>query len=159
MRADEKVIVFGEDVADPFGGSFKVTKGLSTEFGTDRVRNTPIAEAVIAGAAVGAAIAGYRPVPEIMYMDFTGCCFDAIVNQAAKIRYMSGGQVQAPITFRTQQGAGMVHPFVLSNCGIDPEVYSGFAFGMGIERVALCRLGIDDMRMLYENDVRFLSQF
>ena len=84
MRADEKVIVFGEDVADPFGGSFKVTKGLSTEFGTDRVRNTPIAEAVIAGAAVGAAIAGYRPVPEIMYMDFTGCCFDAIVNQAAK---------------------------------------------------------------------------
>ena len=56
-------------------------------------------------------------------------------------------------------GAGMVHPFVLSNCGIDPEVYSGFAFGMGIERVALCRLGIDDMRMLYENDVRFLSQF
>lgn len=106
MRADEKVIVFGEDVADPFGGSFKVTKGLSTEFGTDRVRNTPISEAVIAGAAVGAAIAGYRPVPEIMYMDFTGCCFDAIVNQAAKIRYMSGGQVQAPITFRTQQGAG-----------------------------------------------------
>lgn len=56
-------------------------------------------------------------------------------------------------------GAGMVHPFVLSNCGIDPNVYSGFAFGMGIERVALCRLGIDDMRMLYENDVRFLSQF
>lgn len=106
MRRDETVFVMGEDVADPFGGSFKVTKGLSTEFGTDRVRNTPISEAVIAGAAVGAAIAGLRPVPEIMYMDFTGCCFDAIVNQAAKIRYMSGGQVQAPLVFRTQQGAG-----------------------------------------------------
>lgn len=106
MRRDEKVFIMGEDVADPFGGSFKVTKGLSTEFGFDRVRNTPISEAVIAGAAVGAAIAGLRPVPEIMYMDFTGCCFDAIVNQAAKIRYMSGGQVQAPLVFRTQQGAG-----------------------------------------------------
>lgn len=106
MRRDEKVFLMGEDIADPFGGSFKVTKDLSTEFGLDRVRNTPISEAVIAGATVGAAIAGMRPVSEIMYMDFTGCCFDAIVNQAAKIRYMSGGQVEAPLVFRTQQGAG-----------------------------------------------------
>jgi len=106
MKRDKKVFVMGEDVADPFGGSFKVTKGLSTEFGINRVRNTPISEAAIAGATVGAAIAGLRPVSEIMYMDFTGCCFDAIVNQAAKIRYMSGGQVDAPLVFRTQQGAG-----------------------------------------------------
>lgn len=106
MRRDENVFLMGEDIADPFGGSYNVTMGLSTEFGLERVRNTPISEAVIAGATVGAAIAGLRPVSEIMYMDFTGCCFDAIVNQAAKIRYMSGGQVEVPLVFRTQQGAG-----------------------------------------------------
>ncbi len=106
MIKDPNVFLMGEDIADPFGGSFKVTKGLSSEFGENRVRNTPISEAGIAGATVGAAVAGLRPVSEIMYMDFTGCCFDAIVNQAAKIRYMSGGQVQAPLVFRTQQGAG-----------------------------------------------------
>ena len=106
MRRDPSVFLIGEDIADAFGGSFKVTKGLSTEFGTDRVRNTPISEAGLAGAAVGAAMAGMRPVAEIMYIDFTGCCFDAIVNQAAKIRYMSGGQVEVPLVFRTQQGAG-----------------------------------------------------
>ncbi|WP_130861003.1 alpha-ketoacid dehydrogenase subunit beta [Bacilliculturomica massiliensis] len=106
MRRDDNVFLIGEDIADPFGGSFKVTKGLSTEFGTERVRNTPISEAGLTGAAVGAAIAGLRPVAEIMYIDFSGCCFDAIVNQAAKIRYMSGGQVEVPLVFRTQQGAG-----------------------------------------------------
>lgn len=106
MARDENVYLLGEDLADPFGGSYNVTQGLSTKFGTERVRNTPISEAVIAGAAVGSAMSGMRPVPEIMYMDFMSCCFDAIVNQAAKIRYMSGGQVEVPVTFRTQQGAG-----------------------------------------------------
>jgi len=106
MRRDPEVFLIGEDLADPFGGSYKVTKGLSTEFGCERVRNTPISEAGLAGAAVGAAMAGMRPVAEIMYIDFTSCCFDAIVNQAAKIHYMSGGQVQVPIVFRTQQGSG-----------------------------------------------------
>lgn len=106
MRRDPNVFLLGEDIADPFGGSYKVTKGLSTEFGTSRVRNTPISEAGLAGAAVGAAMAGMRPVAEIMYIDFASCCLDAIVNQAAKIRYMSGGQVEVPIVFRTQQGAG-----------------------------------------------------
>lgn len=106
MRRDAKVFLIGEDIADPFGGSFKVTAGLSTEFGQERVRNTPISEAGLAGAAVGAALTGMRPVAEIMYMDFTSCCMDAIVNQAAKLRYMSGGQVSVPIVFRTQQGAG-----------------------------------------------------
>ena len=105
MRRDPNVFLLGEDIADPFGGSYKVTKGLSTEFGTSRVRNTPISEAGLAGAAVGAAMAGMRPVAE-MYIDFASCCFDAIANQAAKIRYMSGGQVEVPIVFRTQQGAG-----------------------------------------------------
>jgi pyruvate dehydrogenase E1 component beta subunit len=106
MRRDPKVFLLGEDIADPFGGSFNVTKGLSTEFGVNRVRNTPISEAGLAGATVGAAMTGMRPVAEIMYIDFSGCCFDAIVNQAAKIRYMSGGQVEVPLVFRTQQGAG-----------------------------------------------------
>ncbi|NCB42222.1 MAG: alpha-ketoacid dehydrogenase subunit beta [Clostridia bacterium] len=106
MERDPSVFLIGEDIADPFGGSFKVTQGLSTKFGTNRVRNTPISEAGLSGAAVGAAMAGMRPVPEIMYIDFAACCFDAIVNQAAKIRYMSGGQVEVPIVFRTQQGTG-----------------------------------------------------
>ncbi len=106
MRRDPEVFLIGEDIADPFGGSYNVTMGLSSEFGCDRVRNTPISEAGLAGAAVGAAMAGMRPVAEIMYIDFTGCCFDAIVNQAAKIHYMSGGQVEVPVVFRTQQGSG-----------------------------------------------------
>lgn len=106
LERDEKVFLIGEDIADPFGGSYKVTKGLSTQFGVERVRNTPIAEAGLAGTAVGAAMVGMRPVAEIMYMDFTSCCFDAIVNQAAKTRFMSGGQVKVPVVFRTQQGAG-----------------------------------------------------
>lgn len=106
MERNPEVFLIGEDLADPFGGSYNVTQGLSTRFGEDRVLNTPISEAGIAGAAVGAAMAGMKPVAEIMYMDFMSCCFDAVVNQAAKIRYMSGGQVEAPVVFRTQQGAG-----------------------------------------------------
>ncbi len=106
MERDERVFLIGEDIADPFGGSFNVTMGLSSKFGFNRVRNTPISEAGLVGTAVGAAMTGMRPVPEIMYIDFAGCCLDAIVNQAAKIRYMSGGQVEVPIVFRTQQGTG-----------------------------------------------------
>lgn len=106
MERDGRVFLIGEDIADPFGGSYKVTQGLSDKFGTNRVRNTPISEAGLCGAAVGAAMTGMRPVAEIMYVDFAGCCMDAIVNQAAKIRYMSGGQVEVPIVFRTQQGTG-----------------------------------------------------
>ncbi len=106
MRRDPRVVVFGEDIADPMGGSYKVTLGLSTEFGAVRVRNTPISEAAIVGAAVGAAITGARPVAEIMYMDFLGIAMDQIVNQAAKIRFMSGGQVSVPLVIRCQGGPG-----------------------------------------------------
>ena len=106
MIRDEDVFLMGEDIADPFGGTYKVTSGLSTEFGDERVRNTPISEAGIMGAAVGAALTGMRPVAELMYVDFLSCCLDAIGNQAAKIRYMSGGQCEVPAVFRTQQGAG-----------------------------------------------------
>lgn len=106
MRRDERVMVFGEDIADPMGGSYKVTLGLSTEFGPLRVRNTPISEAAIVGAAVGVAITGMRPVAEIMYMDFLGIAMDQLVNQAAKIRFMSGGQVSVPMVIRCQGGPG-----------------------------------------------------
>lgn len=105
MRRDGSVFLMGEDIAE-FGGSYKVTLGLVDEFGKQRVRNTPISEAVIAGAAVGAAVCGMRPVAEIMYIDFTTIAMDQIVNQAAKIRYMTGGQVTVPLVIRTQGGGG-----------------------------------------------------
>jgi pyruvate dehydrogenase E1 component beta subunit len=107
LAADEKVIAFGEDFADREGGGvFGVSKGLSTKFGTSRVRSTPISEQAIIGAAIGASIVGFRPVVEIMLMNFTTVAMDMIVNHAAKLRYMSGGQTHVPITIRTTTGAG-----------------------------------------------------
>lgn len=108
MERDERVIVFGEDVG-VFGGVYKVTKGLLEKFGPERVRDTPISEAAIAGAAVGAALAGLRPVAEIMYMDFLTFALDQLVTHAAKIRFMSGGQVNLPLVIRTQYSLGRVH--------------------------------------------------
>jgi pyruvate/2-oxoglutarate/acetoin dehydrogenase E1 component len=107
LAADEKVIAFGEDFADREGGGvFGVSNGLSTKFGTSRVRSTPISEQAIIGAAIGASIVGFRPVVEIMLMNFTTVAMDMIVNHAAKLRYMSGGQTHVPITIRTATGAG-----------------------------------------------------
>jgi pyruvate/2-oxoglutarate/acetoin dehydrogenase E1 component len=105
MRADEDVFIMGEDIAE-MGGSMAVTHGLLDEFGPERVRNTPISEMAIVGAGIGAALAGMRPVVEIMYEDFLTLSLEQIVNQAAKHRYMSGGQVTVPLTIRTQGGAG-----------------------------------------------------
>ena len=105
MRRDERVFVMGEDIAE-MGGSMAVTQGLLDEFGPERVRNTPISETAIVGAGIGAATAGMRPVVEIMYQDFTTLAMEQIVNQAAKHRYMSGGQLKVPLTIRTQGGAG-----------------------------------------------------
>jgi pyruvate dehydrogenase E1 component beta subunit len=105
MRADDSVFIMGEDIAE-MGGSMGVTQGLLDEFGAERVRNTPISEMAIVGAGIGAAIAGMRPVVEIMYEDFLTLSLEQIVNQAAKHRYMSGGQVKVPLTIRTQGGAG-----------------------------------------------------
>src|SRR6059036_1332773 len=105
MRDDEDVFIMGEDIAE-MGGSMGVTQGLVEEFGPDRVRNTPISEIALAGAAIGAAIQGMRPVAEIMYEDFLTLATEQIINQAAKHRYMSGGQVMVPVTFRTQGGSG-----------------------------------------------------
>jgi pyruvate dehydrogenase E1 component beta subunit len=95
----------GEDIAE-MGGSMAVTQGMLAEFGPERVRNTPISEMAIVGAGIGAALQGMRPVVEIMYEDFLTLSLEQIVNQAAKARYMSGGQLKVPLTIRTQGGAG-----------------------------------------------------
>src|SRR5437764_1573109 len=105
MRADDDVFIMGEDIAE-MGGSMGVTQGLLDEFGKERVRNTPISEMALAGAAIGAAMQGMRPVAELMYEDFMTLASEQVVNQAAKLRYMSGGQLTVPVVFRTQGGAG-----------------------------------------------------
>ncbi|MGD9371390.1 MAG: alpha-ketoacid dehydrogenase subunit beta, partial [Desulfobacterales bacterium] len=92
MKLDDNVFILGEDVG-AFGGCFGVTAGLYDEFGGERVMDTPISEAGIMGAALGAALMGMRPVPEIMFVDFMTVCFDYLTNQAPKVRYMCGGQV------------------------------------------------------------------
>jgi pyruvate/2-oxoglutarate/acetoin dehydrogenase E1 component len=117
MRNDPSVIVLGEDIAGgagqgpplegSMGGSFGATRGLLEEFGSRRVRDTPISEAGFVGAAVGAAMAGLRPVVDVMWASFTPYCFDQLVNQAAKLRYMSGGQARIPLTIRMAAGGGL----------------------------------------------------
>lgn len=106
MEADASVIVLGEDIAKA-GGSFGVTRGLLDRFGPARVRDTPISEAAIVGAAVGAAMSGLRPVVEIMFMDFVTLAMDALVNQAAKARFMFGGQASVPMVVRLPHGGGI----------------------------------------------------
>ncbi len=101
---DERVFVLGEDVAE--GGPWGATAGLAEEFGPERVRNTPISEAAIAGVAIGAAQSGLKPVVEIMFIDFLTLALDQLVNQAAKAHFMSGGQLTVPMVVRTQGGAG-----------------------------------------------------
>jgi acetoin:2,6-dichlorophenolindophenol oxidoreductase subunit beta len=105
MREDDDVFIMGEDIAE-MGGSMGVTQGMLAEFGPARVRNTPISEMALAGTAIGAAMQGMRPVAEIMYEDFLTLAAEQVVNQAAKVRYMSGGQISVPVVFRTQGGAG-----------------------------------------------------
>jgi len=105
MRRDERVFIMGEDI-ETLGGIFGCTRDLYKEFGTERVRNTPISEAAIVGAGVGAACAGMRPIVELMYMDFTFVAMDQILNQAAKTRYVFGGKAKIPLVIRGQQGIG-----------------------------------------------------
>jgi pyruvate dehydrogenase E1 component beta subunit len=115
MRRDPNIIVMGEDVAggagrahlglvDAWGGPMRATRGLITEFGPTRVIDTPIAEMGFVGAAVGAAMTGLRPIVEIMFVDLIGCCYDQIMNQAAKMHYMMGGQLELPLVIRTAYG-------------------------------------------------------
>ena len=106
MKRDPSVFLMGEEIAE-YGGSYKVTQGLLDEFGHERIRNTPLAEASIAGAALGASLVGMRPVAEIMYIDFSFIAADQIINQIAKLRYMTGGMVKVPLVIRTQGGGGV----------------------------------------------------
>src|SRR3989441_7135665 len=105
MERDGRVIVMGEDIAE-HGGASQVTAGLLDRFGPTRIRQTPISEIGIVGAAVGAALTGLRPIVELMYVDFSGLAMDQIVNQAAQNRFMFGGQARGPMVLRTQRGAG-----------------------------------------------------
>ena len=115
MRRDPNIIVMGEDVAgaagrahlgfvDAWGGPLRATRGLISEFGPERILDTPIAEMGFLGAGVGAAMSGLRPIVEIMFVDLIGCCYDQIMNQAAKMHYMMGGQVDLPLVIRTAYG-------------------------------------------------------
>jgi len=105
MRRDDKVFFLGEDIGI-YGGAFGVSAGMFAEFGADRVRDTPISEAAIIGAAVGAACTGMRPIAELMFSDFSAVAMDQIVNQAAKMRYQFGGQAKVPLVIRTPGGSG-----------------------------------------------------
>jgi len=116
MRKDENVILMGEDVAggagtngeqDAWGGPLGVTKGLLAEFGRNRIIDTPITETAMLGMASGAALTGLRPIAELMFIDFMGVCFDQILNQTAKFRYMFGGKAVTPITIRSMYGGGL----------------------------------------------------
>ncbi len=106
MRADKRVVVLGEDIGK-FGGVFRATSGLFDEFGADRVIDTPLAEAGIIGTAIGMALYGLRPVPEIQFGDFIFPAFDQIVSELAKFRYRSGGQYTCPVVIRTPVGGGI----------------------------------------------------
>jgi len=105
MRRDNRVFMIGEDVA-VHGGTYGLSKGLLEEFGEKRVKDTPISEAAIVGTGIGAALTGLRPIVELMYIDFTTVAMDQIVNQAAKLRYMTGGMAKLPLVIRTQGGSG-----------------------------------------------------
>src|SRR5215210_104205 len=105
MEADDNVFIMGEDIG-VFQGAFKVTQGLLDDFGEKRVRDTPISENTIVGAGVGAAMGGLRPIVEIMTINFSLLALDQIINSAASIRYMFGGQVAVPLVIRMPQGAG-----------------------------------------------------
>jgi acetoin:2,6-dichlorophenolindophenol oxidoreductase subunit beta len=105
LEENERVVILGEDIADPYGGAFKVTRGLSAAF-PERVRTTPISEAAIAGVAAGLALAGYRPVAEVMFGDFLALCFDQILNHIAKYEAMYDGDATCPVIIRTPSGAG-----------------------------------------------------
>ena len=139
MEEDPTVILLGEDVAggegapgeqDAWGGDMGITKGLQPRFGKERVMDTPISEAAIIGTAVGAAASGLRPIAELMFVDFMGVCFDQIMNQAAKFRYMFGGKAQTPVVIRTQIGAGYNAAAQHSQC-----LYPMFAHIPGIKCV------------------------
>src|SRR5690348_7509738 len=172
MRQDPTVILMGEDIAggadvdhlvneDAWGGPMGVTKGLVQEFGRNRVLDTPITEAGFIGAAVGAAATGLRPIAELMFVDFFGCCMDQIFDQGAKLRYMFGGKARCPLVIRTMIGAGLNAAGQHSGCH-----YSVFTHMPGIKTVVpstpadakgllLSAVRDDDLVMVFENKLLY----
>src|SRR5215216_3084729 len=172
MREDPTVVLMGEDVAgganvdhlideDAWGGPMGVTKGLVQEFGRNRILDTPITEAGFIGAAVGAAATGLRPVADLMFVDFFGCCMDQIFDQGAKLRYMFGGKAKCPMVIRTMIGAGVNAAGQHSGCH-----YSVFTHMPGIKTVVpstpadakgllLSAIRDDDLVMVFENKVLY----
>lgn len=166
MARNEKIIILGEDVAggaggtgeeEAAGGIFGVSSGLYKKFGKDRVIDTPISESAIIGAAAGAALAGYRPVAELMFADFIGVSMDQLYNQIAKFRYMFGGKTQCPAVIRMPTGAGMnmgaqhsqtIYPIVTSVPGLKVAVPSNAADAKGLLTTALRE---DDPVVLFEH--------
>ncbi len=128
MKRDARVVILGEDVGK-FGGVFRATSGLFEEFGPDRVMDTPLAEAGIIGAAIGMALYGLRPVPEIQFADFIYPAYDQIVNELAKFRYRSGGQYTAPVVIRTPYGGGIRGGHYHSQ---SPEAYFAHTAGLKV---------------------------
>ncbi len=175
MREDPTTVLMGEDVAgganvdhlineDAWGGPMGVTKGLVQEFGRNRILDTPITEAGFIGAAVGAAATGLRPIAELMFVDFFGCCMDQIFDQGAKLRYMFGGKARCPVTIRTQIGAGVNAAGQHSGCH-----YSVFTHMPGIKTVVpstpadaygllLSAIRDDDLVLFFENKVLYGSK-
>ena len=147
MAEDAGVFCLGEDVsAKQGGGVFKITSGLTEKYGANRVRATPISETAIVGAAVGVALAGQRPIAEIMLMNFVGVCMDQIVNHAAKLRFMSGGQTNVPLVIRTTTGVGvgfggqhsdMLEAWFAHVAGIHVVTPSNAADARGLMRAAI----------------------
>src|SRR5436190_6993155 len=172
MRRDPRVILMGEDVAggagvvnfeseDAWGGVLGVTKGIVQEFGRNRVLDTPITEAGFIGAAVGAAATGLRPIADLMFVDFFGCCMDQIFDQGAKLRYMFGGKAKCPLVIRTMIGAGVSAAGQHSGCH-----YSVFTHMPGIKVVVpstpadakglfISAVRDDDLVMVFENKVLY----
>lgn len=172
MREDPTVVLMGEDVAggadvdhlvneDAWGGPMGVTKGLVQEFGRNRILDTPITESGFIGAAVGAAATGLRPIAELMFVDFFGCCMDQIFDQGAKLRYMFGGKATCPVTIRTMIGAGVSAAGQHSGCH-----YSVFTHMPGIKTVVpstpadakgllLTAIRDDDLVLFFENKVLY----
>jgi pyruvate/2-oxoglutarate/acetoin dehydrogenase E1 component len=172
MREDPTVVLMGEDIAggakvdhladdEAWGGPMGVTKGLVKEFGRSRVLDTPITEAGFIGAAVGAAATGLRPIAELMFVDFFGCCMDQIFDQGAKLRYMFGGKAKCPLVIRTMIGAGLGAAGQHSGCH-----YSVFTHMPGIKTVVpstpadakgllLSAIRDDDLVLFFENKVLY----
>src|SRR6202030_1592547 len=140
MSSDPNVIILGEDIAET-GGIFQVTKGLVVQFGTERVRDTPISEATFCGAGIGAAIAGMRPVVEVQIFDFVTQMMDMIVNQAAKFRFMNGGVAKVPVVIRDDNPAIFLEHKMLYLGPPGPVPEENYAIPLG--KADIKRVGTD----------------